>query len=396
MERSLTKLLLAVAAAIGLIAAALITVTLPATASASAAAHHDAPATDPPAATPPSWLGHCRTEYLPVTLPHGTQARMAGQLCTPRRSQPAGNRNTALLLAHGATYNSSYWDWPINPGRQSFVWAALAQGYTTFAVDRLGAGLSTHTVTGTLLASTAVTFDAQATALHQVVTALRGGQLGHRYLRIVLVAHSYGSAEADDEAATYGDVDALVLTGSGHATSTATTQLSQTGFGPAATLLPARFAGRDTGWITSTTLQVRRDLLYNTVTPEPVVVFDNQHRDVASATEFATRPPDLTGLTSRITAPVELLDGAKDSHYCLGVTGQTLGLDDCSTPAALYRSERGNYQACFAADVVPGSGHDLATEAQAPIAAATALAWIARTVPHGAPARCAVTGPFTP
>ena len=69
------------------------------------------------------------------------------------------------------------------------------------------------------------------------------------------------------------------------------------------------------------------------------------------------------------TARLRVFDGSKDAHYCDGVTGQN-DLDNCSSPTGLYASEQANYGGCFAASVVLGSGHDLTTEAEAPVAAA--------------------------
>src|SRR6202035_971051 len=85
--------------------------------------------------------------------------------------------------------------------------------------------------------------------------------------------------------------------------------------------------------------------------------------------ETATRLADIAADTSQFTMPTMLVDGQHDSHYCRGA--QTIpesGLDDCSSGAALYASERGNYPLCFAAAVVPDSGHDLTTEQGAPLA----------------------------
>jgi alpha-beta hydrolase superfamily lysophospholipase len=341
--------------------------------------------TVPTSAMPPTWLGQCTTTRLPAALPDATAATLTGLLCTPRRSRPG----TVLLEIHGATYNSAYWNWPLDPARQSFTWSALAAGYATFALDKLGAGRSSAPP------STSVTFTAQAEAIHQTIGALRTGALGTRFARVVLVAHSFGSAEADAELAAHGDADALVATGSGHATSTAISQDSTTMFAPAVALLPARFAGRDPGYRTTTTLAARRAVLYNQDTPTSVVAFDQATRDAVSATEMATRPPDLSALTRAIRVPVLLIDGSLDSHYCAGVTGQTTGLDDCTSPAGLYASERGNYTGCFAAATVPGSGHDLTTEPESATAAVTILGWLAATVPAGGPpARCAITGPW--
>jgi pimeloyl-ACP methyl ester carboxylesterase len=115
------------------------------------------------------------------------------------------------LLVHGATYNRTYWDWPGSNPSHSYVKAAVAAGYATLAVDRLGAGASSHPP------STKVNVANGATALHHVVEMLRTGQLGGAmFERVVWVGHSLGSVYAWAYATRFGDVDAYVLTGMLH------------------------------------------------------------------------------------------------------------------------------------------------------------------------------------
>ncbi|QRP46315.1 alpha/beta fold hydrolase [Amycolatopsis sp. FDAARGOS 1241] len=73
-----------------------------------------------------------------------------------------------LLLVGGGGENAGYWNLPELPS-DSLVRAALAKGYATYAVDRLGTGRSTVPAS-----SKSVTYDAQVSTVDQVVTALRG------------------------------------------------------------------------------------------------------------------------------------------------------------------------------------------------------------------------------
>jgi pimeloyl-ACP methyl ester carboxylesterase len=340
-------------------------------------------------ADPPPRVGRCQQVTVPVSLPTGQAEHLAGHLCRPAHGQP----HTILALVHGGTYNSSYWSWPMHPEFYSFTWQALAAGYAVFAVDRLGTGQSSHPI------STMDTFVAQGYTLHQAVAGLRAGTVGHvRYQHVILVGHSFGSAEIAQELSVYPrDADAVILTGSGHAVSASTSGLTHTGFLPAATLLP-RDAGLDTGYLTSTTQQVRDQLLYRTADSSAVVRrFDQATRDTLALTELTTRPPDLSTLTRTLHMPILLLDGQDDNHYCNGAqTPAETDLDDCSSATGLYRSERANYGPCLAAAIVPGSGHDLATEYGARIAASTILRYARMTMPpHSERARCAITGAFT-
>jgi pimeloyl-ACP methyl ester carboxylesterase len=341
-------------------------------------------------ANPPTRLGRCQTVTLPVTLPGGQPARLAGHLCTPAHSHP----HTVLMLAAGGTYNSAYWSWPVDPDFYSFTWQALADGgYAVFAVDRLGTGQSSHPP------STMDTFVAQGYTLHQAVARLRAGTVEDtRYRHVILIGHSFGSAEIAEELSVYPhDADAVIFTGSGHAVSAETTGLTHTGFAPAATLLP-RDTGLDTGYLTSTTPQVRDQLLYRTVDSAPAVrAFDQATRDLLAVSEASTRPADLSTLTRGLRIPTLLLDGQDDSHYCDGAQAvPETGLDDCATAADLFGSERTHYGSCFAAGIVPGSGHDLTTEFGARTAATLILRYVRAVLPAGAAqARCAVTGPVT-
>jgi pimeloyl-ACP methyl ester carboxylesterase len=339
----------------------------------------------PPFANPPVWLGHCTALTVPVTLPNRAAAHMAGHLCVPARARP----HVVLLLLHGATYNSSYWSWPQDPADRSFVWQALAAGYAVMVPDRLGYGQSSRP------SSSEVTFTAQARTLHQVVLDLHNGRLG-RYQSIIGIGHSYGSAELANLAATYPhDVAAVIMTGSGHQLSTQTTQQAATLLAPATSVLPQRFGNLDPGYVTAVNAQARLALLYDPHFVSPAVLdYDTATEDTLPIGEAATRPPDIAVDTTQFTVPSMLIDGQHDSHYCDGA--QTIpesGLDDCSSGAALYASERANYPPCFAAAVVPDSGHDLTTEQGASLAARLMLHWALATLPPmDTVAKCSVVG----
>ena len=339
----------------------------------------------PPFANPPADLGRCRAVTVPVTLPDGAPEHLAGHLCTPVRSQP----RVALLLLHGGTYNSSYWSWPQDPADRSFVWQALAVGYAMMVPDRLGYGQSSRPP------SSDVTFTAQARTLHQVVLDLRNGRLG-RYQSIIGVGHSFGSAELATMAATYPhDFAAVIMTGSGHRVSAQTSQQTATLFAPAASVLPRRFGDLDSGYLTTIDAQARLAVLYDPRYVSPAVLaYDTATEDTLPIGEAATRPADLAVDTTQLAVPTLLVDGQHDSHYCNGAQAVAESdLDNCSSGASLYASERANYPSCFAAAVVSDSGHDLTTERGARLGARVMLNWALATLPPtSAAARCAIVG----
>ena len=156
----------------------------------------------------------CDAIVFRVGLAPGQPAdeRVVGWLCS---RGPLADK-TIQVLVHGATYDHNVWDFPYRPDRYSYVRAATDAGYATLNMDRLGHGLSSR-VPGDQLDLTVGAY-----ALHQVVQKLRSGtlhthQLGHvEPEKILLAGESLGGNLVWTEAATYGDVDGLVVAGSAH------------------------------------------------------------------------------------------------------------------------------------------------------------------------------------
>jgi pimeloyl-ACP methyl ester carboxylesterase len=347
---------------------------------------------DPPFAMPPAGIGSCHSTTFHVSLLDGSAAGLAAYQCTSARHSHV---RTDLLLLHGGTYNASYWSWPIDPASRSTVWAALAAGYDVTALDRLGYGRSTH------LLSSMNTFTQQAWTLHQTVVQLKNGTKT-RFSAVVAVGHSFGSAEMLNQAALHpDDYVALVVTGSGSTVSAATTAATHTAFSPASSVAH-RFAGRDPGYLTNTTAAGREATVYTAADTTPAMVtFDWQTEDTLTLGEIGSRPPTLNQLTGTIRVPVLLLDGMDDSHYCNNAQSPApneTNLDNCSTAVGLYASERPHYaMACFAAAVVPHSGHDLTTEDGARTANRDIVSWLRTTItPAASHAGCDRQGPFVP
>jgi hypothetical protein len=44
------------------------------------------------------------------------------------------------ILSPGGWYSHTYFDWPLDPARYSYMRAAAAAGYATFNIDRIGIG----------------------------------------------------------------------------------------------------------------------------------------------------------------------------------------------------------------------------------------------------------------
>jgi pimeloyl-ACP methyl ester carboxylesterase len=321
---------------------------------------------------------HCRTATFPVTLPDGSAAQLSGEYCVPR----AGRTRALQFLVHGATYNHTYWDWPQDPAYYSYVDRALAAGYATLAIDRLGDGASTRPV------STEVTLTATVETLHQVLTAVRAGALGDAYPEIEYVGHSFGSYYGAALNYSYpGDVNAYLLTGAG-ATVSAQGQAPCTSGNVAADYLP-RFASLDSGYLTNAP-GTRACFLYYLPAADPAVIaYDQATEDTLALGELTSRPADITPLLTSITAPALVIDGNHDNHYCEP--------DDynCSTTRTFYQQLATSFQPgdCLAA-ALEVSGHDLQLHRTAPVTDALMLAWSLATIPpRGHAARCAQRGP---
>lgn len=286
----------------------------------------------------------CEDVRVPVRLGLTTES-MYGRLCVPQGA------TTLQVLVPGGTYNNAYWDIGYAPESRSYRLAMNKAGIATVAVDRLGSGRSSRP------ASLLVTVSNQAKAVHAMIQSLRP-----RFGKVVLVGHSIGSATVTAEAATYRDVDGVVITGLTH-------HVNVPGAVPVLTsLVPASLElagyGLDLGYLT--TASGRRYSFHSPGPTEPGALdFDETTKDVVAAGETLDTVllSTLVPLSRRITVPVMLVMGGGDANFC----GPPLGAD-CSSHEALRRSEAPFYspESRLRAYVVPGYGHSLNFSPHAP------------------------------
>lgn len=284
----------------------------------------------------------CQGVDAPVSV--GSQSTvMHGTLCLPAGQTPG----TVMVLVPGSTYNHIYWDFTYQPAHYDFRLAMNEAGYATFVVDRLGTGLSSRPP------SASVSSTVQASAVHQVIQALRAGQIGGvGFPKVLLGGHSLGSMISLIEAWTYHDEDALLLTGISHNVNSAPSNPFYS-----ADQDPA-FAGKgyDPGYFT-TRQGTRGGLFYAPGTTNPkVVATDEATKDVASYTEL----PDGLGATSSldsslIQVPVLIADGSLDRLAC------NAAINNCASAAAMRASEAPYFSAaaCLHTYLLLGSGHDI-------------------------------------
>jgi pimeloyl-ACP methyl ester carboxylesterase len=306
----------------------------------------------------------CADVSFAVTLSpdDATPYQVSGTLC----SRGSIHKKTIQIALHGATYGRIYWDWPYQPETYSYVRRATAAGYAVLNLDRIGINASDHPP------AEAVTIESNAYVVHQIVQALRSGSevvpsFGRiRAERIALVGHSLGSVISIQEAATYGDVDAVVLTGVSHTVTPALNQVFEVLY-PAN--LDPQFAGQNLPDGYLTTLPGTRGVFYYEPSADPTVLaLDEATKQTVTTAELATAVPAL-GLSGAIQVPVLVVVGDFDDAFCAAPSCSASGsLED---EASFFSPE-----ACLETAVIAGSGHDLNLHVQAPQTYDVVLSWM--------------------
>ncbi|NUT50485.1 MAG: alpha/beta hydrolase [Saccharothrix sp.] len=282
----------------------------------------------------------CRDVDAPVTV-LGHREVVHGTLCAP-----ATGARTVEVLIPGATYNSSYWDFP--DGRHSFRAAQNAAGIATLTVDRLGTGGSSRPP------ALALTAFVQADAVHQVVRGLRDGTHGPRFDRVVVGGHSLGAAIAVVEAATYRDVDGVLLTGMTHRINPAGVAAAFANFRPA-TLDPRFGLAYPLGYLT-TAPGTRYDSFH---APGPavsdVMAVEESTKDVFSPAEAADGlgVAVLLPYSLLIDVPVMVAVGSRDAAVCGPLA------TDCSTAESLRAAEAPYFRTPPRTFALPDYGHSI-------------------------------------
>jgi pimeloyl-ACP methyl ester carboxylesterase len=303
--------------------------------------------------------GSCTNVSVPVTL-GGAPWRVKGSLCTP--DTYAGGVRRVDVLVHGGTYNSSYWNWPLQPDRYSYVRKTTHAGRAAFAYDRPGS------VAGGLPPSVSLTAGADADVLHQLIAWLRG----QSFRQVTVVGHSLGSIISVAESGTYNDADRLVVTGLLHHQGDAPPpQYYQASLDP-------QFAGvvTDPGYLT-TVPGTRGAAFYDTASADPnVIAYDEAHKDVMSADEAGDAAahviaPAGQNDANKVRIPVLLVVGQNDRNYC----GTTV---DCSTADGVRASEAAYYTSApsLTALPVPATGHSITLHPSADQSFASIDRWI--------------------
>ncbi|MBB5953992.1 pimeloyl-ACP methyl ester carboxylesterase [Saccharothrix tamanrassetensis] len=292
------------------------------------------------AASPATAAPSCRDVRAPVTV-LGHREVVHGTLCTPDGGSP-----TVQLLIPGSTYNSAYWDYP--DGQHSFRNAQNRAGFATLAVDRLGTGDSSKPL-GLTLTSTA-----QAEAMHQVVQGLRSGAYGLSFRKVIIGGHSLGASISVLEAATYRDVDGVLLTGMTHRANPAGVAAAFANFIPAN--LDRKFGLLyPPGYLTTAPGKRYASFHAPGFLSPSLQALEESTKDVFSPTEAA----DSLGIAvilpySRlINVPVLSVVGSEDRAVC------GLLATNCSSAESLREDEAPYFSVPLDTYVLPDYGHSI-------------------------------------
>ncbi len=321
----------------------------------------------PRAARATTNTGTCQSFNVPVNLSveQPLKYTIYGELCNPM----TGASHTVQLLIPGATYGHVYWDFPYEPQMYSYVRALNAAGYSTFNIDRIGTGQSSHPD----LSLIEVTMDVDAYVMHEIVQDLRSGFIGNQqFARVLVVGHSLGSAAVWIEAGTYHDVDGVIITGLTHHLNTTKLAGILSSFYPAA--LDPRFsgAGYGTEYLTTEPGTRASDFYYQPDADPGVIATDEATKETTPDGEATTFAPVLVdGISAQITVPVLLVVGQQDSIVC------GLLATNCSNAATVWQAEQPYYspQARLQVAVIPNAGHDLNLHEAASLWFEAAKAW---------------------
>ncbi|GLZ00828.1 alpha/beta hydrolase [Actinoplanes sp. NBRC 103695] len=302
----------------------------------------------------------CARHDLAVTLtatPGAVPYRLAGWLC-----RPAHATTTVQVLIPGLTYTHRYWTGLDQ--RTDYTATALAGGDAVYLIDRISTGASDRPPADQVTATT------EATVTHQVIRALRDGTIG-RFTRVVSVGHSYGSVIAMAEAATYHDVDALVLTGLLHDIRLDEMTRFITDLHPAAADPKFADTAPPDGYMTTRPGSRPGYFLNPQTAARGATGWDEQTKTTATTGELTFTPDDELAYSRAITVPVLFVMGATDALFC--GTGQP-----CTTTADICQREHTAFPngTPLAAVTVPRTGHSLNLHRAAPLAFTAITAWL--------------------
>lgn len=287
--------------------------------------------------------------------------------------EPSGrDAQTLLVLLHGATYDSVYWDFPYEPDTYSFVRHAVARGFATLSVDRLGTGLSDRPDPVNI-----VQFPAEVEIVRQILDLAHSGGIPtgvraqRKFAKIVLVGHSMGSVLSNCVVNAAPDlVSAVVFTGFSHFPLSKETN-------DAADMVPApaaspRFAKYDPNYLSTRDISSRSAVFFGPPGKYDQIVaeVDEGLKDVVPAGVLATLSMCITAAPN-FAGDVLLITGDHDRIFCDPERECRNILDE-----GMYYPRARSFESVL----VPDTAHNLNLHLNAPHTYGTIMDWLAQ---HG-------------
>lgn len=294
--------------------------------------------------------------HVPAVLPlDRTHWEVHALLCQRSHQLP---RTIQVLLAGATESGLAYWDFPHpdyyqadppvwEPFRDAYSYVNYLSdaGYASLTLDRIGTGKSDRPP------AHQVTVASNADVLHQVIQKLKDGRLGlPPFETVITVGRSLSGPIVALEAATYGDVDGVIIQSFRHHQEPPFAAF-------ATTLMPAqlepRFAFVPPGYLT-TQPDTRRAFFFTANADPNVVAHEEGTKDTTTDGETATFFPSFApqvGASNFVTVPVLSVVGDLDPLFC------TPGC-----PRATEEASHWPLAQCFESVVRPHTGHDMNLE----------------------------------
>lgn len=278
---------------------------------------------------------------------------ISATFCEPEQYNDA---NAVQLLSHGATYNKLYWSGLGLPKDQAepYDWTRYAtdRGYAVLAIDRLGAGNSSHP--DPLLETQA---SLEAEVIHQVAQQLRDGKAcGKKFSKIGYVGHSMGSLIGVRATQIHPeDFDAVILTGWSVNFVEDFPKVLAGALLPAGITFPQRFGNLHPLYFVLNIGALVRQFFYGPEkTFDPAVEqYDWANRDAVGVGELISI---LAGTTeTNYAGSVLVIDGEYDAAFC-GLGGQCTSSPNSPPKNAVSIFPKVKK---FETEIIPDAGHCL-------------------------------------
>lgn len=274
--------------------------------------------------------------------------------------RPQGCTSSVLLAEHGLSYGRWAWDFPLDPATYSTAQGLAQRGHALLAIDELGYGASDHPNGYTL------SVQAYAAITHQIVQQLRRGGyaspsgVAPAFAHVGLIGHSAGSEIVELAAGTFGDADALIVTGYEHTPVGVSQKWLTREWIPGDNTRAAR---GDYEYF-ETDPQTRAADMYAAAAADPAVVA----RDTAmvnltpSAEVWSIGAQPSRAVIGAITAPLLVVLAENDVLFPQAAAGTEMSLFAAARDRTLH--------------VVPGAGHALTLHRSSPATTAGIASWL--------------------